>query len=265
VYLNSHNFGDAGGIFDRVQTMNSRYLKRLQNPLSPEIHLWWVDLDAYGKALALDSRDGSNDVCSDRKERVRMSRRSLASKHALRRVVADALGRSPECIEIHPGRFGKPQLSDNAVHFNLSHSGPYALIGVHRELAIGVDLEVVRTTPDSAAIVRENFTEDERGAWLGEGVAKRDRVFLSCWTRKEAAVKALGTGFLVAPSRIDVGCSSDTRQVVIVLGTKQCKVVVASLPGMQNIVASVAMATRTAVVTAQDFAASVRRPLDSVS
>jgi 4'-phosphopantetheinyl transferase len=234
--------------------LSQKYLKRLEDPLLAEILLWLIDLDAYAATLTLCGFDGLDAMYSEQAVQARHARRSFASGHVLKRVIADALDRSPDDIEIQHDRFGKPHLSDRAVHFNLSHSGPYALIGVHRDSAIGVDLEVLRPAPDTPAIVVDQFTADEQRAWHDAGTAGRDSVFFCCWTRKEAVVKSLGTGFLIAPSQIEAGCSADARQVAVALGRNQCEVAVASMFPLRNAVASVAIATPDAITLARDFA-----------
>ena len=243
--------------------MNSRYLKRLPSPLSLDIRLWWVDLDLYANCVPLEGLDAVDYEQAMRKSFRHDSRRSLASRHVLRQLIAKALGRLPEDLRILPDKFGKPQLSDRAVQFNLSHSGRYALVGVSHTLAIGVDIEILRPAPEVETIIAEHFTDNERATISSASGGQRDMEFFACWTRKEALAKALGTGFLLRPSLIDVGCSVDTRNTAIELGANLCEVTVASLEPSRALAAAVAVATPEAVELARDYVGSGTHPTGS--
>ena len=103
-------------------------------------------------------------------------------------------------LSLKPICFGKPRLVNvDWLQFNLSHSGHRCLIGIATAFAIGVDIEVVRGVPDADALARLHFTPQEQADWAQVAKPGRDRAFLTCWTRKEACVKALGIAFLGPP------------------------------------------------------------------
>lgn len=123
--------------------------------------------------------------------------RFVRSHLALRRILAGYLGRDPGDLCFDHAENGKPELGGpdrGRLQFNLSHSGAHALVSIADGVAIGVDVEVARPLGDVMAIARAHFHAGEIAALAGRPAAERTMAFLACWTRKEAVVKALGTG-----------------------------------------------------------------------
>lgn len=104
-----------------------------------------------------------------------------------------------EC-EIKISEHGKPEIVNfPSLHYNLSHSGPYFLIGVS-SFPIGVDIEGFRKI--SSNLAKKVFTQEEQQKlpdFLDSGY---HRAFLKVWTRKESYTKALGTGYQSAWDQI---------------------------------------------------------------
>ena len=100
---------------------------------------------------------------------------------------------------------GKPAIEDpphaRVFTFNVSHSAGVALIAVAHERAIGVDVERLREI-EALEIARRFFSQAEIDAVQSVSGAERQRVFFSCWTRKESVLKACGAG-LAASSRVE--------------------------------------------------------------
>ena len=72
---------------------------------------------------------------------------------------------------------------------------------------VGVDLEMAGRKVDAARLAGRVFTPGEQAALqlaAGDETASQG-VFLDCWTRKEALLKALGTGFAGGASGFHVG------------------------------------------------------------
>jgi 4'-phosphopantetheinyl transferase len=83
------------------------------------------------------------------------------------------------------------------VRFNLSHAGRIALCAIALDRDVGVDLERARPLPDLARIARRFFSPSEADRLLRLPQVQREAAFFTCWTRKEAYVKALGRGMAV--------------------------------------------------------------------
>jgi 4'-phosphopantetheinyl transferase len=134
------------------------------------------------------------------------ARRYRAAHAGMRQVLASHLGVALLGWAWQPGTHGKPHFTQaEHGHFNLSHSEDWALLAWHLDLPIGVDIEWVRELPDLDSLAAHHFTEAEL-AWLqavDAGVAREAR-FYRLWSAKEASLKALGSGLLVAPQRVEV-------------------------------------------------------------
>jgi phosphopantetheinyl transferase len=98
---------------------------------------------------------------------------------------------------------GKPFLP-GCPAFNISHSGTWVACAVSRSALIGIDVETFAHLQDYRALLGavthpnehrsiDKVAADEQGAW-----------FKRCWTRKEAALKAIGRGLGDELSSIDV-------------------------------------------------------------
>jgi 4'-phosphopantetheinyl transferase len=111
----------------------------------------------------------------------------------LRRLLGDCLKQPPSSLVFERGDFGKPSLATYPdLCFNVSHSGALALLAFTFGLPIGVDIERQRPMPNALKLANRFFSPQESAAMRSHSGVELDRAFLTCWTRKEAAVKALG-------------------------------------------------------------------------
>jgi 4'-phosphopantetheinyl transferase len=119
-------------------------------------------------------------------------------RSALRFLLARYLGVSPAGIRFEYLSGGKPQLiaeqNPRRLQFNLSHSNNMALIAVGSELRLGVDIEKIRDNVDTPALAERFFSPRERAGLRALPGHLRVLAFFACWTRKEAFLKATGTG-----------------------------------------------------------------------
>lgn len=107
------------------------------------------------------------------------------------------------------GRNGKPYVAapDTAKHlrFNMAHSGALCVVAVAAGQEVGVDVERVRHDIALDEIAEMYFTPRELASLRRVPQENRADAFFACWTRKEALLKAQGTGFLRAPDTVHVG------------------------------------------------------------
>ncbi|HSI60128.1 MAG TPA: 4'-phosphopantetheinyl transferase superfamily protein [Ideonella sp.] len=205
-------------------------LQPLAHGLGPRLQLWLVDLDDYAAQYGLAGLPPDEQQRAARMAFAHLARRSLASRHALRRVLAATLARSPQDLQIVADRFGKPHLADaSGLHFSLSHRDRTALIGVHSECPLGVDVEIPGTLADLEALAEACFSPGEQAAWARLEGAARQRFFFTCWTRKEACVKALGVGLSAPLPAIDVGGEPGPRSTRLALAPGEVAVEVHSV------------------------------------
>jgi 4'-phosphopantetheinyl transferase len=165
---------------------------------SREVQLWTVPL------LADDST--WQDLTADEKQRAEKFRfirdrdRFVAARAILRVLLGRYLSASPRELVLAYEPQGKPWIADTDLQFNLAHSADLALYAFCAGARIGVDIEHVRPMPDGEAVARRFFAAEEFAALQTLPLAEREPAFFACWTRKEAYVKAIGTGL---SSRLD--------------------------------------------------------------
>jgi 4'-phosphopantetheinyl transferase len=122
-----------------------------------------------------------------------------------RRVLASYLDTDPASIRFRTTPLGKPFIDGRPdVSFSLSHAGDAVVVAVGRGPAVGVDLERLRRVDDALDIARGQFSARERAALATLPLRARSAAFLALWTRKEAVVKAWGTGLSVALDSFEV-------------------------------------------------------------
>ncbi|MFE0603962.1 4'-phosphopantetheinyl transferase family protein [Streptomyces sp. NPDC058892] len=128
-----------------------------------------------------------------------LAHRYTASHLALRTVLALYLGEPartirltredcPCCGEPH----GRPNVPGNPLHFSLSHSGDHAYIAV-ATTAVGIDIEE-HPTPHTVDDVLHVLHPTETQELNSLPAAERVTALARCWARKEACLKATGTG-----------------------------------------------------------------------
>ena len=133
----------------------------------------------------------------------------LARREWLREILGRYLGISPEELKVSEGEHGKPYLLDNATthhqpHFNLSHSGSVTLLAIAADREVGIDLEQIRTDASFSDVARLAFSRREQEKLFALPDHLQRIAFYRCWTRKEAYLKACGTGFSQHSSSFDV-------------------------------------------------------------
>jgi 4'-phosphopantetheinyl transferase len=145
-------------------------------------------------------------------------RRFLAGRVLARRVVGNYLGYSPAEVTFALTAFGKPYLCQRGgpdLRFNLSHSGDMVALAVSLDDEVGVDIETA--APDNAdELVSIVLSELELYAFARLPLVQRPAAFLRCWTRKEALLKAAGTGLACDPRLLTVGWEENRSQVVAI-------------------------------------------------
>ena len=94
---------------------------------------------------------------------------------------------------------GKPYLRDGSLHFNLSHSGDFALIAVSPQTPVGVDIERHRERISWERIAQRFFTPREVSAMQSSAD------FYRLWVMKEAVLKAIGTGLRGGLANVECG------------------------------------------------------------
>jgi 4'-phosphopantetheinyl transferase len=123
--------------------------------------------------------------------------RFIASRGALREVLAAYLQCAPRDVLFSLAEHGKPHLAepcDRSLRFNLSTSGDWAMLAVTLGREVGVDVERINSERADRGIVSYYFAPGEIQALEAMDEADWLQGFFNCWTRKEAFIKATGEG-----------------------------------------------------------------------
>ena len=168
-------------------------------------------IDIYHVGLLQPLADlllSENDPRAARRFRFEQDRRRfVVCRSALRRILGRHVGVPAKQVVFSYEPLGKPYLAGSKIQFNVSHSGDDALIAfVHgREIGIDIERPDARLNPDELIA---HFLNPSEKAFVESGASEnRLAAFLSCWTRKEAWAKAIGTGLTEDPRRFDVSAS----------------------------------------------------------
>ena len=170
-----------------------------------EVHVWrasleWPDADVRRMRTVL-ARDEQSRADRFRFERDRS--RYIVGRALLRGLLAGYLETAPWKPEFQYGQFRKPMLRDGP-WFNLSHSGPVALYAFTSTGEIGIDVELDNGDFTRERIAERFFSPAEVSVLRSLPPELQPRAFLTCWTRKEAFIKARGDGLSLALDSFDV-------------------------------------------------------------
>ena len=219
-------------------------------PAASGVDLWLVDLAAPATSAALATLSEHERSRAARFVFEQDRRRYQVAHGVLRSLLGERLGEAPGDIALLYGPHEKPAVAAHyGCAFNLSHSGDLALIGIARDLPggaeIGIDIEELRAVSDASALARANFTRAEQDELARVAPAQRDRLFLSGWTRKEACLKAAGTGLSVAPATFECGLAPRRAQTRVATLAGVVEIEVDSIDIGPRGVAALAVTTRT--------------------
>lgn len=139
----------------------------------------------------------------------------VAGRTVLRCLLAELLRCRPDDPRLDLAVRGKPSLGAGAeLHFNLSHSAGFLALVFSRTGEVGVDVEPSdRRVEDRDLMGRPLFRPEER-AYI-QAQADRDHAFLRLFTRKEAVLKAIGSGFSMDPLLARVLTDRPTDDLVL--------------------------------------------------
>ena len=161
------------------------------------VHVWKIDLQATPAQLErlLGLLDDTEVRRAQRFSFDRHRRRFITGRAVMRILLGRYTNRPPEALEFSYNPQGKPALKDaDSLEFNFTNSRDLALLCVARQAQLGIDLEHLGRYTDYAGIVNRFFAEREVEELFSLPECRRHAAFITGWTRKEAYIKALGTG-----------------------------------------------------------------------
>lgn len=181
---------------------------------SNDVHVWRATLDLPASRVQHLAQILSDD------ERIRAERfyfeqdrsRFIVGRGLLRTILSRYIGIAASQLQFCYGSHGKPDLTEssgNWLRFNLSHSQGLVLYAVTRDRNIGIDVEQIRPMAEAEQIAKSFFSVEENAIFSSLPLHQKQAAFFSCWTRKEAFVKALGDGLALPLNQFDVSLSPD--------------------------------------------------------
>ncbi len=178
--------------------VHSETLRHLDGILADdEVHVWQVDL------LAWEKDAGSLFELLDPEERERAERfkfpaprnQFVISRALLRRALGAYLRMDEREVRFRTTANGKPELAANSdLRFNLSHTQGATVFAVARHRQVGVDVERIREDTNAMELAERFFSRPEVEWLQSQPASELLASFFSCWTAKEAYIKAQGEG-----------------------------------------------------------------------
>jgi 4'-phosphopantetheinyl transferase len=177
---------------------------------SAEVHVWRAPLDS--DVSCVERLQGT--LSADELHRAarfhfpRDRRRFIVARGVLRDILGRYLGVHPSELCFRYSSYGKPALRHVAdgqeLRFNVSHSHELALFAVTHMGEVGIDIEYMRTDFTCERIAERFFSPHERACLRALPAGVKHEAFFSCWTRKEAYIKAHGEGLSLPLDQFDV-------------------------------------------------------------
>ncbi len=176
-----------------------------------DVHVWSAPLRVPSRVRrAMRSLLAADEIAkADRIVVPEKREQSVVSRGTLRRLLGLYTGTDPSDLAFEYSKDGRPSLVDDesAIEFNVTHSGDLLLVAMTRRGVLGVDVELVRDDIDHSGVGERFFSPAERKR-LARAVDPH-AAFFRCWTRKEALLKARGTGLMTPLHQFDVTLLSD--------------------------------------------------------
>jgi 4'-phosphopantetheinyl transferase len=184
-----------------------------------EVHIWNASLDVpddtIRNAWAILSPDEVARAEGLRLERDR--KRFVVARGILRKILSAILDVPPSVVRFETTSHGKPVLAAEharvGIQFNLSHSHDLALFAVTQSRGVGIDVEYIREI-DAVNVAEHFFSRGEYENLRRLPADQQRAAFFTCWTRKEAYIKARGEGLARSLQSFEVSILPEKPQLL---------------------------------------------------
>lgn len=187
------------------------------------------EVDVWLISCELSKRVDSSAQLLSSEERERVSRfhgaadrnRFRVTHTAMRMILAQYLNVGPQELSFSSDIGVKPELAsqfkDTGIQFNLSHSSELALLAVARGAKVGIDVERINPQFPIDEISERFFSAAEISTLNALPAEEKVEAFFSCWTRKEAYIKAIGKGLSVPLDSFEVAFGSARSAALVAI------------------------------------------------
>jgi len=173
-----------------------------------EAHVWTADpatID-FHDILSPDERERMQRFLFER------DRLSYMAAHGLARLALSTFAPvTPEAWDFQYGANGKPEIAGSTLRFNISHTHGLVACVITMAIDCGIDVERLDRPTDFHSLAERVLSPDERAALIAVPEAAQPERFFSCWTLKEAYVKARGCGISIPLEQ----CSFEPRVTLL--------------------------------------------------
>ena len=182
---------------------------------SGEVHVWRVGLEQPPAVQQrfLETLDEDEQTRASRFHFEKHQRRFVVGRGVLRSLLGRYLGVRAEEVRFSYGPYGKPALDagdgESALRFNASHSHELAVYAFALGCDLGIDVEYIKEDFATEEIAERFFSEYEVETLSRMPREEQAAAFFRCWTRKEAYIKAIGSGLSHPLDQFDVAFGPD--------------------------------------------------------
>ena len=162
------------------------------------LHDWAAEAtsQALGHVLSHDERQRAVSYRQEKHQNTFIYRRC-----ALRCLIGYYLDCKAESLRFELNPFGKPALRSPyapGFEFSISQTDGLAVLAFAWDCRVGVDVEKLATDVDIHSVGQAVFSDHEQAA-VSASTRDASSAFFTIWTRKEALLKAVGTGLSGQP------------------------------------------------------------------
>jgi 4'-phosphopantetheinyl transferase len=192
--------------------VENELLPRLVGSLpQDEAHVWYVDLPAWEREVEslLPLLNHEEQQRAARFKFPAPSNQFVISRAILRQILGRYLRIEAREVQFRNATNGKPELARaSGVHddlrFNLSHTAGAAVIAITQHRQVGIDVERIRMDTNAMELAERFFSRPEVEWLRSQPASEQIPAFFTCWTGKEAYIKAHGEGLSMPLSSFGV-------------------------------------------------------------
>lgn len=168
--------------------------------LKPSIEKYWNILTEDEKIKAKKFRFKKDFNCS------------VIARGVLRELLGLYLNEAPNRLIFNYSSYKKPILEHpNLIKFNVSHSNNSIIIAITKSTEVGVDVEFIKSNMEFDDIAASFFSNKEIQQLNTLNKKNRAIGFFNCWTRKEAFIKAEGSGLSFPLNKFSVSLKPNSK------------------------------------------------------